>query len=94
MPQPRAHISTFTIVIKRPNRHHSWGLRIAGGCDLESPIVITKVGLGIVFQLTELSCSSILQKTQEHSGVFLTWKSVVSVPARSDPSRFGFSRGV
>jgi hypothetical protein len=44
MQPAQPHQNTFTVVIKRPNRHHSWGLRIAGGCDLDSPIVITKVG--------------------------------------------------
>lgn len=43
MQPDQAHNNTFTVVIRRPNKFHSWGLRIAGGCDLESPIVVTKV---------------------------------------------------
>ncbi|XP_008481050.1 PDZ and LIM domain protein 3 isoform X1 [Diaphorina citri] len=86
MMQPaQPHQNTFTVVIKRPNRHHSWGLRIAGGCDLDSPIVITKVYPGTP-AAAELKRGDIIRKIGDYDSRDLRHKDATNFFQSSDTS--------
>ncbi|VVC26390.1 Zasp-like motif,Regulator of chromosome condensation 1/beta-lactamase-inhibitor protein II,Domain [Cinara cedri] len=37
--------STWSVTLKRDNKHHPWGIRLAGGADLNTPLTITKVNV-------------------------------------------------
>uniref|UniRef100_A0A8D8V789 PDZ and LIM domain protein 2 n=1 Tax=Cacopsylla melanoneura TaxID=428564 RepID=A0A8D8V789_9HEMI len=85
MQTPQPHNNTFTVVLRRPNRHHSWGLRIAGGCDLESPIVVTKVYPNTP-AAAELKRGDIIRKITDYDARDVRHKDATNLFQTSDTS--------
>ncbi|KAL1455040.1 hypothetical protein WDU94_009161 [Cyamophila willieti] len=85
MQTPQPHNNTFTVVLRRPNRHHTWGLRIAGGCDLQSPIVVTKVYPSTP-AAAELKRGDIIRKISDYDARDVRHKDATNLFQTSDTS--------
>lgn len=56
---PKLH--EFSVILQRDSPLTPWGFRLVGGCDLDTPLIVTKVGVMChVFHIIGLSTLKIL----------------------------------
>ena len=51
---------TLTVVLRRPNKNVPWGISIAGGSDLGTPLIVTRVSFMIFLYLYTVKKCQIL----------------------------------